>query len=153
VDRLLARRACKLKDDVLQTRDQDVAAYLQQMRELEREVFAAMDAIAANALPRLRESVARQEMICATLAPLVNTIGKSFGTSEPLLCSGTENAIELKVRAASKAIRDLNLQYAALLKHSGRSIAVLTSLYKSRTGQFQEAHGSRLKHQTWSCEM
>jgi len=142
-----------LKDEVLQTRDQDVATYLQQMRELEREVFAAMDAIAANALPRLQESVARQEMICATLTPLVNTIGKSFDSSEPLSCSGAETAIELRVRAANKSIRDLNLQYAALLKHSGKSIAVLTALYRSRTGQFQEAHGSRLKHQTWSCEM
>jgi hypothetical protein len=143
----------QLNDKLLQMRDQDVATYLQQMRELAFEISAAMDAIAANALPRLQESVARQEMICATLAPLANTIGKRFDSSEPPLCSGTETAIELKFRAASKAIRELNLQYAALLKHSGRSIAVLIALYQSRTGQFQEARGSRLKHQTWSCEM
>jgi hypothetical protein len=45
------------------------------------------------------------------------------------------------------------LQYAALLKHSGRSIALLVSLCRTHTGQLPETGLSRSKCQTWSCEI
>lgn len=137
----------------LQTRDQIAAAYLQHMQELAHEITSAMDAISSNAIPEFQESVAKQEMLCASLAGLANTVGEGFHSSKDAKLSGIDAALGLKIRAASKAIGELNLRYSALLKHSSRSIALLALLCRSYTGQTQEARGPRLKHQTWSCEM
>jgi hypothetical protein len=142
-----------MSEAALRTRDQIAADCLQQMQELAREISASMDAIASNAMPRFQESVATQEMLCSSIAAMANTVGEGFRPSAQPALSGVDATIESRIRAASKAICELNLQYAALLRHSGKSIAVLTALYRSHTGQFQEAHGSRLKYQTWSCEM
>lgn len=142
-----------MNDGALQTRDQIAANYLQQMQELASEISVAMDAIAANTISKFQESVARQEMLCASLATMANTVSEGFRSSEAPLPSSIDGAVERKIRAAGSAIRELNLQYAALLKHSGKSIALLSLLCNSHTGRFQEARGSRLKYQTWSCEM
>lgn len=139
--------------EALQKRDQVATTYLQQLQALAFEISAAMDAIAANALPKFQESVARQEALCANLVNMADTVSDGFQSSEQPLLSCIDTAVELKIRTTSRAIRELNLKYAALLKHSGRSLALLISLCRSHTGQFQEARGSRLKHQTWSCEM
>jgi hypothetical protein len=142
-----------MSDVALQTRDQIAATFLQQMQELAHEISAAMDAIAGNAIPIFQECVARQEMLCASLASMANTIAEGFPSSRQPKLSGIDPSVEVKIRAASKAISELNLQYSALLKHSGRSIALLALLCRSYSGQIQEARGPRLKHQTWSCEM
>jgi hypothetical protein len=142
-----------MNDKALQTHDQLAVAYLLQLQTLAFEISVAMDAIAANALTSFQESVAKQEMLCGVLANMANTISRRTGSSQqpPLVLS--DSSVERRIRATSEAIRELNLQYAALLKHSGRSIALLASLCRSHTGQFQEARGPRLKRQTWSCEM
>jgi hypothetical protein len=142
-----------MNDHAPASRDQLAAAYLQQMQALGREISISMDAIGANALPTLQESIAKQEMLCASLACMANEVSEGFRTSEPPSFSGIDSAVERKIGAARKALLDLNLKYAALLKHSGRTIALLSTLCKSHTGQFQEARGPRLKYQTWSCEM
>lgn len=135
------------------TRDQIAATYLQQLQALAGEISVAMDAISGNALPKLQESIAKQEMICASLATTTKTVCEGIGSPERASFPGIDTAVDQKIQSTRKAILDLNLQYAALLKHSGRTIALLTSLCRSHTGQFQEAHGPRLKYQTWSCEM
>lgn len=142
-----------MNGDALQKRDEIAAKYLHQLQELASEISVAAEAIAANALPRLQESVAKQEMLCAGLIKLANSVGNGLGSSVQPSFSGIDPAVETKIRAASETIRELNLQYAALLRHSGKTIALLASLCRSHTGQFQEAGGPRLKYQTWSCEM
>ena len=142
-----------MNHDALQKRDRVANAYLQHLQALALEISIAMDAIAANALPRFQESVAKQEVLCASLTTMANAVGEGFRLSEQPLLSYIDSAVEVKIRKTGEAIRELNLKYAALLKHSGRSIALLISLCRSHTGQFQEARGPRLKHQTWSCEM
>jgi hypothetical protein len=141
-----------MNDKAVQTHDQLAVNYLQQLQALAFEISVAMDAIARNAITSFQESVAKQEMLCAVLANLANTIGERVSSAErpPLL---SDSSVARKIRVTTTAIRDLNLQYAALLKHSGRSIALLVSLCRSHTGQLQEAGGSRSKRQTWSCEM
>ena len=141
-----------MNDEAAQTHDQLAANYLQQLQALAFEISVAMDAIARNAITTFQESVAKQEMLCAVLANLANTIGERVSSAErpPLL---SDSSVARKIRVTTTAIRDLNLQYAALLNHSGRSIALLVSLCRSHTGQLQEAGGSRSKRQTWSCEM
>jgi hypothetical protein len=58
-----------------------------------------------------------------------------------------------QIRSAGDTLQQLNRRYAALLQHSSRSVALMTSFFSSFHGQFQEASGPRLKHQTWSCQM
>jgi hypothetical protein len=142
-----------MNDEAVQTHDQLAASYLQQLQALAFEISVAMDAIAKNAVASFQESVAKQEMLCAVLANLAKNIGVS-GTSfegPPVVLS--DNSVARKIEATTTAIRNLNLQYAALLKHSGRSIALLASLCRTHTGQLQETNLSRSKRQTWSCEM
>ncbi len=142
-----------MNDEAAQIHDQLAASYLQQLQALAFEISVAMDAIARNAITNFQESVAKQEMLCAVLANLANTIGAPAGSSGRLTPVLGDNSVAQKIRATTMAIGDLNLQYAALLKHSGRSIALLVSLCRTHTGQIEEAGLSRLKHQTWSCQM
>ena len=142
-----------MNDEAVQAHDQLAAAYLLQLQALAFEISVAMDAIAANALTSFQESVAKQEMLCGVLANMANTISKRARPPEQPLLVLSDSSVEPRIRATSEAIRELNLQYAALLRHSGRSIAILASLCRSHTGQFQEARGPRSKRQTWSCEM
>jgi hypothetical protein len=142
-----------MNEEAVPSRDQLAATYLQQLHALAFEISVAMDAIAANALTSFQESVAKQEMLCGVLANMANTISERVRSSEQPLLVLSDSSVERKIRGTSGTIRELNLQYAALLKHSGRSIALLLSLCRSHTGQFQEARGPRSKRQTWSCEM
>ena len=142
-----------MNQGTLQMRDQIAAIYLQQMQQLALEISGAMDAIAANTLPQFQESVARQEILCSNLAAMADTVSEGFRPAESHSPTGIDPSIERKIQAASDSIRELNLQYAALLKHSGKSIAMLSLLCNSHAGRFQEDRGTRLKRQTWSCEM
>ena len=145
-----------MNGEALQTRGELAVIYLQQLRALAFEISVAMDAIASNALSKFQDSVAKQEMLCSSLASMANAGSERFqSTEQPLTsCIDTiDTSVEGKIRAANGALRELNLQYAALLKHAGRSVALLASLCRSHTGRFQEARGPRSKHQTWSCEM
>jgi hypothetical protein len=139
--------------EALRMRDQIAANYLQQLQALAGEIAVSTDAIAANALPAFQESIAKQEMLCSSLASMSNAVREGFRSPDHPLHSSTASALELKIRAATGELQQLNMQYAALLKHSGKSIALLISLCKSHTGQFPEAREPRPKHQTWSCEM
>lgn len=137
----------------IQTPDELAASYLQQLQELALEISVATDAIAANALTRLQESVAKQEMLCISLATMANAFGDGSAASEKLVTQLSDTTIKSKIRSGRRAVVELNLQYAALLKHSGKSISLLISLCRSHTGRSQEARGPRSKQQTWSCEM
>ena len=65
-----------MNDEAVQAHDQLAANYLQQLQALAFEISVAMDAIARNAITSFQESVAKQEMLCAVLANLANTIGE-----------------------------------------------------------------------------
>jgi len=142
-----------MNDDAPATRDQLAANYLLQLQALAGEISVSMDAIACNALAKLQESIAKQEMLCAGLAGMAHAVSEGFRPLDQPSYKGIDAAVERRIGAARKTVLDLNSQYAALLKHSGRTITLLTSLCKSQTGQFQEARGPRSKYQTWSCEM
>jgi hypothetical protein len=140
--------------DELLMPDTLATTYLQQLYALAQEMNGAISAIAGNALLALEGSVAKQEMLCAGLAAMKSAAQRELRIAAHRASPIQPNAaVASEIWAASEAIRALNLQYASLLKHSGRSIALLSALCRSHSGQFQEARGPRLKHQTWSCEM
>jgi len=142
----------QLNIEAIQTRDQLAAIYLQQLQSLASEISGAMEAISSNSLTALRESVAKQEILCSSLATVTSAFDEACRASKNDLAT-PETLVEVKIRAVRRAVLGLNMQYAALLKHSGRTIALLLSLCRSHTGRSQEARGPRLKQKTWSCEM
>lgn len=134
-------------------RDQQVTNYLQYMQALRVEMATAMECIADSALTPLQECISRQEALCAELVLLVKALKP--GTPSTALASpaNVDPTMAVRVREAGESLRQTNLEYSALLKHSSRSLALLSSLCNTYTGQQQEARGPRSKYQTWSCEM
>jgi hypothetical protein len=147
----------------VQDRKDNAAEYLQLLRSLAGEMEKAMQAITRNALPDLEESVSNQQTMSARLLVLADDLSGPLKTnparSIPFSVTPARSPINIdadmmqQVQAANESLQRLNRRYAALLEHSSRSVAMMSSLFGSVQGQFKEASGPRLKHQTWSCQM
>jgi len=137
----------------VQDRDLKAVEYLQSLRSLTYELDRAMQAIAHNALSELEESVDSQQMLSARLGELANDMCVPLEADSEISLPCLDEDLRRQIRSASDTLQTLNHRYAALLKHSSRSVARMASLFSSFQGQFQEASGPRLKHQTWSCQM
>jgi hypothetical protein len=138
-----------MRGQLFEMSDDLAVAYLGELDCLASEINIAMRAIATNALGDLVSSVAKQEMLCSSLAAMAGHLSHGSGSSLPL---SLDVPIRDKVQLAITSIRNLTLQYSCVLKHSGRSIAILASLCRSHSGQFENMGAARLKRQTWSCE-
>jgi hypothetical protein len=139
--------------NAVQDRNGKAAEYLQLLQSLASEMQKAMQAIAHNALPDLEESVASQQIMSARLLVLADEISPSIKSNPAVSPAGLDAKMMQQVRVAGDALQNLNRRYAELLLHSSRSVALMASLFNSYKGQFKEASGPRLKHQTWSCQM
>lgn len=142
-----------MKGEASEVRDATAVVYLQQLQLLATEMQVAMNAISGNELSTLEESIAKQEMLCAGLTEMAKMMGDGLRSSGDGIPRCSDDSIEFRMMTTSATIRTLNLQYASLLKHSGRSIRLLASLCRSKTGQIREDRRHRSKRQTWSCEM
>ena len=139
--------------NAVQDRNGKAAEYLDLLRSLASEMEKAMQAIAHNVLPDLEESVASQQIMSARLVVLADEISPSLKSNPAVSPAGLDAEMMQQVRVAGDSLKNLNRRYAALLQHSSRSVALMASLFNSYKGQFKEASGPRLKHQTWSCRM
>jgi hypothetical protein len=142
-----------MTSSALETHDQLQVAYLWHLHMLASEISNAISLIASNSLSSFQDSLAKQEELCFTLAALSNSRKKSASASsgsEPLSLVGS---VDAEIRETIRLIRNLTRQYAIVLNQAVKTASILISLCKSHTGEFQEAHEPRRKHQTWSCEM
>ncbi len=139
--------------NAVQDRKVKAAEYLELLRSMAAEMEKAMRAIAHNALPDLEESVASQQIMSARLLVLADEISPSLKSNPGNSPAGADADLMHQVLVAGDSLQKLNRRYAALLQHSSRSIALMASLFNSYKGQFKEASGPGLKHQTWSCQM
>jgi hypothetical protein len=137
----------------VQDRNRKAAEHLESLHSLANELEKAMQAIAHNALSDLEESVANQQILSARLGELANDLCVPLEENPSSSQECVDEDLMRQIRAASGTLQKLNQRYAALLQHSSRSVALMASLFSSFKGQFQEASGPRLKHQTWSCQM
>jgi hypothetical protein len=136
-----------------QDRESKAAEYLQALRSMTGELERAMQAIARNALTDFEESIDSQQVLSARLARLADDLSVSLQTQPAIARASMDEDMTRQIRSAGDTLQQLNRRYAALLQHSSRSVALMTSFFSSFHGQFQEASGPRLKHQTWSCQM
>jgi hypothetical protein len=141
----------------VQDRELKAADYLQSLQSMTRELERAMQAIASNALPDLEESIDNQQLLSARLAGLANDLADTLCVpleQKPAIAvAAIDEDMAKQIGTANDTLQKLNRRYAALLQHSSRSLALMSQLFSSFQGQFQEASGPRLKHQTWSCQM
>jgi hypothetical protein len=137
----------------IQDRNLKAAEYLQSLRLMTGELERAMQAIASNALPDLEESIDSQRALSARLARLADDLCAPLESKPVITRANIDEDMMSQIRTADETLQRLNQRYAALLQHSSRSVALMASLFSSFQGQFQEASGPRLKHQTWSCQM
>lgn len=99
--------------------------FLELLQALALEIQSAIQAIAANSLAGLEASVAQQEQLCASLTELA-----TMATTHPM-----DAYLRKHIRSAADAVRRLNLEYGALLRHSSRSIALLAALCRNAGGE------------------
>jgi hypothetical protein len=137
----------------VQDRDLKAAEYLQSLRSMTGELERAMQAIARNALPEFEESIDSQQVLSARMAKLADDLCRPLEAKAVITQANIDEDMMRQIRTADETLQRLNQRYAALLQHSSRSVALMASLFSSFQGQFQEASGPRLKHQTWSCQM
>ena len=137
----------------VQNRELKAADYLVSLRSLTCELERAMQAIAHNSLPDLEESIASQQMLSSRIRELADDMCVPLEARAALPAASVDKDMALQIRAAADELQTLNQRYAMLIRHSSRSVALMAGLFGSLKGQFQEASGPRLKHQTWSCQM
>lgn len=143
----------------IQDRNSKLEEYLQLLHSMAFELERAMSAISESSITPLEESLANQEAFSARLLELADDVSHPTQAFSPLRPAVTDDNLMRQIQAASGTLQALNRRYAALLKFSSRSVAMMVSLFSSYQGhssyqgQIQEGSGSRLKVQTWSCQI
>ena len=122
-------------------------AFVEQLEGLSVEIRTAMAAIAGDRLTAFEQSVSRQEVLCGRLQPTAS-IARSATAGE---ISAADRELAARLRTATRNLEALNLEYAALLRHCGRSVQLMAALTHNYAQPEKQA-GRRAKRQTWSCE-
>ena len=120
--------------------EQARSAYLANLRALSRELASAISAMEQNDVARLQSSIAAQETICGELSQAQRSIPALIGTDRASSWS--------EIRDAHLQLVSVNRVYAALLKRSYRSNALMSALYRN----YGQASTSSAETHTWSCE-
>lgn len=136
-----------------QDRNSKATEHLQLLRSLAKELERAMQAIAQNALSEFEDSIARQQVLSARLGELADDLCAPLEATSASSQSLVNDELWFQIFAANDTLQALNQRYSILLRLSSHSVALMASLFSSFKGQFQEASGSGLKYQTWSCQM
>jgi hypothetical protein len=127
------------------------AAYLERLEVLGSAISDAIRAISANSHMNLRESISRQEALCDELWAMTGLEAQRAGFSVSALVQ-EGSAIGARIQATAQSVQRLNLEYAALLRQSGKTIALLASLWRSHSDILSNSVRSDARRQTWSCE-
>lgn len=131
------------------------AAYRECLDALRLEIANAIEAIAANALDRLQASISKQEALCFRLQILAAAGAASRG---PTIhgAAGQHTAKLARTdgsnRESCRLLEAITVEYAAVLKHSGKTITLLNSLCQGYRGAFPSVSGGESDRPMWFCE-
>ncbi|SEF63293.1 hypothetical protein SAMN05421819_0648 [Bryocella elongata] len=147
-------------DSAPQGVEPSAAHFLACVQALTTEIRIALDAIAANDLLTLTDSICRQEDLCFQLDRMPRP-------DDALAMSGSTarawaklwDDVESQIETAVEDLRQVSAGYALVLQTSSRSISLLTSLCRGFAGDVAHAspdrspnHAGSLTRRTWSCE-
>ena len=142
--------------DVQQT-DTGGLAYLARITELHAEVQLAMEAIGANALSTLEQSVSRQQALCADLQRIAGAIPALQDTKGAAHrwtpASASDDLLSRRIEVAGESLAALNLRYSALLEHSRQSLRLFAGLCRGYAEHFEPAAKLRVAQPGWSCQL
>jgi len=137
----------------VQDRNGKLEEYLRLLNSMAFELERAMSAISQNSIKALEGSLANQEAFSTRLLELADDLSECDRQDSRGPSTAGDESLMRQVKAAGDTLQSLNRQYAALLKFSSHSVAMMVSLFSSYQGRLQEDPGSRLKLQTWSCRV
>ena len=131
-----------------------MARYLQCLDALRLEIANAIEAIAANALDRLQDSIAKQETLCFRLQILANADAAHHREAlDRAVCSQAAPApLYRESQESYRILCAISLEYAAILRHSGKTITLLDSLCRGYRGAFSSVSGAEGDRPMWFCE-
>lgn len=135
-----------------QDRNGRLGEYLEHLQAMAHELELSMQAIAANSLTPLEESIVNQQELATRLRELAKDLSRSAVESGQAATAPDDAGLMLQIRSAAERLQKLNQKYSALLKLSSHSVGLMISLYRSYQGQMQQSAGPVIKQQTWSCE-
>ena len=122
------------------------------LQGLARQLEGAMDAIVKRQLPSLQGCLHLQSASCASLAGIRNRANQRVEQDRDGNTAIVDSDLAVEITSATEALLMLNRRYAALLKHSGKTLQLLAGLYRSYPGSLQPGSVVSGHLQTWSCE-
>jgi len=136
------------------------AHFLACVQALTTEIRIALDAIEANDLLTLTDSICRQEDLSSQLERMPRPEESFFhGGNAARAWAQLWGDVESRIESAVETLRHLSAEYALVLQTSSRSISLLTSLCRGYAGDVRMAptdrsssHAAGLGQRTWSCE-
>jgi hypothetical protein len=141
----------------VQDRNGQLEEYLQLLHSMAFELERAMSAITRNSIQALEDSLANQEAFSTRLREIAEELSVQSPPEWRGYSLPEDEKLMGEVRVATDKLQTLNRRYSALLKLSSRSVALMVSLFSSYQGRlqgkFEEDSGSRLKLETWSCQI
>jgi hypothetical protein len=145
-----------MKADVVLSTQPLAMEYLLQLESLTAELEAGMDAFGDDNVSGFKESIARQQQICASLVSLTRQIavgnqvaGNPGGERRPE--SGVDRDLTRRIRRAAESLQACQRTYSALLKHASDSSRMFDGLCRSYTGLTDQSTGMCLRRSSWSC--
>lgn len=137
----------------VEDRNGKLGEYLEHLQSMALELERSMHAVAQHSLAPLEDSIANQQALATRLSELATDLSKPDRSGTAAIRASDEPGLLQQIHGATERLQNLNQCYAALLRHSSHSVGLMVSLFRSFRGQIQEDSGSRLKHQTWSCQV
>lgn len=132
-----------------------MACHLQCLDALRLEIANAIGAIAANALDRLQDSIAKQETLCFRLQILAaaDAADRREALGRATYSQAAKPALlHRESQESYRMLCAISLEYAAVLRHSGKTITLLDSLCRGYLGAFPSVSGGESDRPMWFCE-
>jgi hypothetical protein len=132
-----------------QGREAGRADHVLKMHELAREMRSAISALERNDLPEFQRHLANQEVISAELDAGLRAVISRCGDSQG---TGPRFSVEKDFYHAAGQLAQVNRIFAAVLRRSVRSAALLGALYQSSAGAYGNT-SAVAERRTISCEV
>ncbi len=118
-------------------RNQQAVEYLNLLHSLSSELEHAIEAITTNAVVDLEESIANQYLLSARIISASHDLPLPVQLKAGTLRSTSDDVMG-QIHSAARRLQKLQQHYSALLQYSSRSVSLMTALFKSIQGEYQE---------------
>jgi chromosome segregation and condensation protein ScpB len=129
----------------------ELLEHLAHVRDLSRAIESAISAIEHNDLQTFANHLATQETICNRLSDLKSTLSSSGLRLDESASQGSH--LQQQLVEAYSTLAQLNRAYSALLRRAGKSLALVSALYRSHGEGYSSRPSLPPQRHSWSCEV